>query len=134
MFTKACKNAADSAASTMSQVSARFAPAPAAMPFTAATTGFFKLMNAANERIEIVVQAFSNLFAFFAWLSLAHIQILTRTKSASRAGNQHGTNRRIRFNDMKNGMQFAQHVGVKTIEFIRAIQRDFGDAVGDVEQ
>src|SRR5437870_11390287 len=43
IFAKACTNVAERAASTMSQASAMLAPAPAATPFTAATTGNGKL-------------------------------------------------------------------------------------------
>ena len=40
MRAKACRNFADLAATTMSQASATFAPAPAAAPLTAQMTGF----------------------------------------------------------------------------------------------
>ncbi len=42
IFENACMNEADADAVTISQHSAILAPAPAATPFTAATTGFFK--------------------------------------------------------------------------------------------
>ena len=44
IFENACMKEADSGATTTSQQKAMLAPAPAATPFTAATTGFFNLL------------------------------------------------------------------------------------------
>ena len=54
--------------------------------------GFLQISNTADQRIEVFVQAVADVFADFARLTLARVEILPGTKSATRTGKQRCTN------------------------------------------
>ena len=95
IFEKAWMNLADRAASTMSQAKAMLAPAPAATPFTAHTTGFSMRADQPQRRIVEGLQRRAEIGRPAALARVAVAEVLSGGEAAAGAGEQDRAHLRV---------------------------------------
>ena len=122
-------NFAERAASTMSQLNARLAPAPAATPFTAQTTGA-QAADAADQRVVPSVQRRAEVGRGVAFADHPVSQVLPGAEAASGAGQQHGADRGIGLDAIERPRQLCMHRLVEDVELVRPIEREHRHAIG----
>ena len=120
-------NDAFSAASTMSHAMARFAPAPAATPFTAQITGFsiFRIRSMSGLYVCRTVVPRSSLPS----TGRRNVgQILAGAERAPGAGEDDSANRLVCSGTVQNRAKLARHLQVEAVEHLGAVERDFHHA------
>ena len=116
-------NLADLAATTMSQASAMFAPAPAATPLTRAMTGWGKRRQRADERVPALLDGLAEVDRF-ARRDRAVVEVLPGAEAASRAG-QHDDARIAEVGERV--AQLLVHLRGEAVEPVGPVERDPGD-------
>jgi hypothetical protein len=123
IFTNACTKLAERAAMTISQASATLAPAPAATPFTAATTGNGSARSLRIERVIICLQRAAE-HRRLPRLREPVVEILTRAKCPPGAGQKQCAAVRVLLGFNNRAFEGAVHGFVECIEALRTIERD----------
>ena len=121
---------ADCAAMTMSHASAMLAPAPAATPLTAHTTGSGKLRSAEHQRPVVVLDRLAEVDRRAARRNGAVGQVLSGAEAASGAGQQQHARRRDRCDLGERVAHLGVHRRREAVQPVGPVERDARDAVG----
>ena len=120
---------ADRAAMTMSQASAMFAPAPAATPLTAHTTGNGSARSAEHQRPIVALDRCAEVDGRGARRHGAIGQVLPGAKAASCAGQQQHARVAVGRDARQRIAQLGVHLRREAVQPVRTIERDARDAV-----
>ena len=133
ILAKAWTKLAERAASTMSQASAILAPAPAATPLTAATTGKGKAAQLAHERIVIGLERAPEHHRLSV-RGHAFAQVLPGAEGTAGAGQQQGAAIGIVLGLGERALERLMHRLVKALSCLRPVQRDDAIARAPLDQ
>ena len=122
-------NVAPAAANTMSQANAMFAPAPAATPLTAQTTGFSSCRIA--RTIGLYWRAHDLAEVGRRGVAVGHHfgEVLARAEGAADAREQYGAGRSVVRDGLQRGRAALRPSRVEAVQDVRAIERDLQHAV-----
>ena len=131
---KAWMKLADCAATTMSHASAMFAPAPAATPFTAHTTGSGSLRKREDQRPVVVLDGLAEVDRRAARRDRAVGQVLAGAEAAPGAGQQQHARPTVGLDPRERIAQFRVHRRGEAVEPVGTVERDARDAAGVFEE
>ncbi len=126
-------NRAERAASTMSQASARLAPAPAATPLTAQTTGF---SSARSRRIRGLYQRLDGRaeIELLVGRHVAVAEVLAGAEPLAGAGEQHGAHLGLALHAIDRRPQRRVHRLVEAVELVGPVERDLQHRTVQLDQ
>ena len=119
---------ADFAAMTRSQASARLAPAPAATPLTAQTTGKRQRAQPEHQRLVVALDRRAEIHGRVAGRDGAIAEILPGAEPAAGAGQEQHAHRRVGLDARENVAHFGVHRIVEAVEPVGTIERQPRDA------